>query len=114
MIKVTDAAAQQIREAAAQSTESNTVLRIAARRMPDGGIDHTMGFDEEKPMDMRLTANDIDIVIARESKILTQGLILDYVELEPDDHRFIFNNPNDKVAGQDADQDAQADPQQGN
>ncbi len=95
MIKITEAAAAQIRVAAEQAEEGSSMLRIAARRMPDGCIDHTMGFDEEKPNDLRLSVRDIDIVISPDSKLLTQGLILDYVEYEAEDHRFIFSNPND-------------------
>lgn len=95
MIQITDAAASQISIAAKQSESGSTTLRIAARKMPDGGIDHTMGFDDNKPNDTLLTVNDIDVAISPDSKILTQGLILDYVEIEPGDFRFIFNNPND-------------------
>jgi len=94
MIKITDAAAAQIL-ASADQQQDGSMLRIAARRMPDGGIDHTMGFDSSSPKDTLLTANDIDVVISQDSKILTQGLILDFVEYEAGDFRFIFNNPND-------------------
>jgi len=95
MINITAAAAEQIKIALQQHEGEELVLRIAARRMPDGGIDHTMGFDQKKPTDTLLTVNDIELVISSDSKMLTQGLILDFVEFEPDDYRFIFNNPND-------------------
>lgn len=95
MINITPAAAEQIKIALNQHESDDLVLRIAARRMPDGGIDHTMGFDEHKPNDTLLTVNDVEIAISADSKILTQGLILDFVEFEPDDYRFIFNNPNE-------------------
>ena len=97
MIRITDAAAEQIRKSAEQQ-DSDSVLRIAARKMPDGGIDHTMGFDARKPDDTLLTVNDIDVAISRDSKIITQGLVLDFVEYQADDYRFIFNNPNDASA----------------
>lgn len=95
MINITPAAADQIRIALNQHEGDGLVLRIAARRMPDGGIDHTMGFDEHKPNDTLLSIGDIEVAISSDSKMLTQGLILDFVEFEPDDYRFIFNNPND-------------------
>ena len=98
MINITAAAAEQIQVALQQHEGENLVLRIAARRMPDGGIDHTMGFDQTKPTDTLLTVNDIELAISADSKILTPGLILDFVEFEPGNYRFIFNNPNDAAA----------------
>ena len=95
MINITDAAAEQIKQSFQQSDTENVVLRIAARRMPDGGIDHTMGLDDSTQNDTLLTVNDIDVAISNDSKGLLQGLILDYVEYEPGDFRFIFKNPND-------------------
>ena len=95
MINITAAAAEQITTALEQHEGENLVLRIAARRMPDGGIDHTMGFDQTKPTDTLLTVNDIELAISSDSKMLTQGLELDFVEYETDDYRFIFNNPNE-------------------
>ena len=105
MIKITDAAAEQINAAIAQHDDGN-ILRIAARRMPDGGIDHTMGFDARSRNDTLLTVNDIDVAISQDSKLLTQGLILDFVEIEPGDHRFIFDNPNDESKTSDTDNGA--------
>lgn len=95
MIKITDAAAEPIRQSLQQSETKDAVLRIAARRMPDGGIDHTMGLDEIKANDTLLTVNGVEVALSPDSKTLVQGLILDYVEYKPDDYRFIFNNPND-------------------
>ena len=95
MITITDAAAKQIKLSFQQSETENVVLRIAARRMPDGGIDHTMGLDDSTQNDTLLTVNDIDVAISNDSKGLLQGLILDYVEYQADDFRFIFKNPND-------------------
>ena len=101
MINITPAAAEQIKIALNQHEGDGLVLRIAARRMPDGGIDHTMGFDEHKPTDTLLTVSDVEIAVSADSKMLTQGLILDFVEFEPDDYRFIFNNPNDAAGSAD-------------
>jgi iron-sulfur cluster assembly protein len=96
MITITEAAAEQIRVAAAQSGAAKPILRIAAKRMPDGGIDHTMGFDEASAKDTSIDAGDIQVVVSPDSKTLVEGLTLDYVELTPGDFRFIFSNPNDR------------------
>lgn len=96
MITVTDTAAEQIRTAAAESGTTDLVLRIAAKRMPDGGIDHTMGFDQAGEADTRIPFEGFEVVVSPDSKSLLEGLTLDFVELTPDDFRFIFANPNDR------------------
>ena len=95
MLTITDAAARQIETAAQQSGVENPVLRIAAKRMPDGGIDHTMGFDQATDKDTALTIAGVGVAISPDSKVLVQGLTLDYVELKPGEFHFIFSNPND-------------------
>jgi iron-sulfur cluster assembly protein len=103
MITITDAAAEQVRKAAEQAGTPGASLRIAARPMPDGGIDHTMGFDEPKDEDMILTVNDVQVLISPGSKLYLQGLTLDWVEYQPGEHRFIFVNPNDQQKETDED-----------
>lgn len=71
-------------------------MRIAAKRNPDGSIHYGMGFDDKLQEDDSLvTAEDIEVVISDSSKMLLDGLTLDYVELEPGAFQFIFQNPND-------------------
>ena len=94
MFTVTRAAAKQVRRSAAGDTE-DLALRIAASRTGDGGIDYRMGFDEVGAGDALLSTNGIDVVIAAADRVLLNGAVLDYVEIEPGDHRFIFLNPND-------------------
>ena len=95
MITVTRNAAKQIRRSAASSDTEELALRIAASRANDGGIDYRMGFDDVGVDDTLLSTNGVDVVIASADKPLLNGTVLDYVEIEPGDHRFIFLNPND-------------------
>lgn len=95
MITITKRAAEQIRSAAREGGMEGLALRIAARLMPDGGIDYGMGFDEIQEQDLHLTCEGIDVVISAASKELLNGATLDFVEIEPGDFRFIFMNPND-------------------
>jgi iron-sulfur cluster assembly protein len=95
MFTVTKAAAKQIRRSAASSDTEELALRIAASRTGDGGIDYRMGFDDVGVDDALLSTNGVDVVIAAADKTLLNGTVLDYVEIEPGDHRFIFLNPND-------------------
>ena len=95
MFTLTRAAARQIRPTAATSDTEELALRIAASRTGDGGIDYRMGFDDVGVDDTLLSTNGVDVAIASADKALLNGTVLDYVEIEPGDHRFIFLNPND-------------------
>ena len=95
MFTVTRAAAKQIRSTAASGDTEELALRVAVSRTGDGGIDYRMGFDDVGVDDTLLSTNGVDVVIAAADKTLLSGTVLDYVEIEPGDHRFIFLNPND-------------------
>ena len=95
MFTVTRTAAKQIRRSAASSDTEELALRVAATRVGDGGVDYRMGFDDVGVDDTLLSTNGVDVVIAAADKTLLNGTVLDYVEVEPGDHRFIFLNPND-------------------
>ena len=95
MVTVTKVAAKQIRRSAASGDTEELALRIAASRTGDGGIDYRMGFDDVGVDDTLLSSNGVDVVIAAGDKALLNGTVLDYVEFEPGDYRFIFLNPND-------------------
>ncbi|AHE98863.1 HesB/IscA family protein [Thioalkalivibrio paradoxus] len=96
MITITPAAAKQIKESAQQSGIEGASLRLAAKRSPDGGIDYGMGFEEhEKDSDLTFKSSGVNLVVEPGSVELLKNAVLDYVELEPGEHRFIFMNPND-------------------
>jgi iron-sulfur cluster assembly protein len=95
MIKITPAAAQQIRRAQEQSNASNMALRIAVTLEADGSFAYGMGFDQKKDKDIELHSEGVDILVSEGNKDVLIGSTLDYVELNPNEHRFIFINPND-------------------
>ena len=96
MITITTAAAKQIKESAQQSGIDKPGLRIAARRMPNGGIDYGMGFDDhEKDSDLVFKVQGVSVMVEPVSVDLLKNAVLDYVEIEPGQFRFIFMNPND-------------------
>ena len=95
MITVTAQAAEQIRTAARQSGAEGMALRFAGKRNPDGSIAYGMGFDQPGEDDIQLTSNGVGIVVSPADVELLNGMVVDYVELEPGDFRFIFMNPND-------------------
>ncbi|MGI9301137.1 MAG: HesB/IscA family protein [Gammaproteobacteria bacterium] len=95
MITVSTRAAEQIRQSAGETDARGMGLRIAAKRRPDGSIEYAMGFDEPGDNDNRVSAHDVEILVAPASADLLQGMTLDYVELNPGEFGFIFMNPND-------------------
>jgi len=97
MITITPAAAKQINASAIEGNMQGLVMRIAARRNPDGSIHYGMGFDDQQlEGDTHITSGGIDVIIAETSKLLLEGTTIDYVELEPGEYQFIFMNPNDR------------------
>jgi iron-sulfur cluster assembly protein len=95
MITVTKAAADQIRKSAEQTQATGMPLRIAAKVEEDGSIQYGMGFDEQRESDISCQSEGVDIVVADSYQELLVGLTVDYVELNPGEHQFIFVNPND-------------------
>lgn len=96
MITITPAASKQIQASAAESGMEKPALRIAAKRMPSGNIDYGMGFDDrERDNDLVFKTGGIEVVIEPVSVDLLKNAVLDYVEMEPGEFRFIFMNPND-------------------
>lgn len=98
MLKVTVEAAKQIRQAAMQSGADDMALRVAATRDPQGSIEYGMGFDVERANDVQIISEGVTVLISHHSKELLIGTVLDFVELNPGDFRFIFVNPNDAGA----------------
>lgn len=95
MIKITPEAAAQVRKSAETSNTQSMALRIAARREDDGTFVYGMGFDDEGADDTHFVSEGIDVLISNSSKDLLAGATLDFVEINPGEHQFIFINPND-------------------
>jgi iron-sulfur cluster assembly protein len=94
-IAVTPAAAAQILESARQSGIEPARLRIAARLTEKREIEYGMGFDEAGEGDLEVVSEGVTLLVSPASSELLDGARLDYVELNPGEHRFIFVNPND-------------------
>lgn len=95
MIEITPAAAEQIKLSMEEGENENLALRIAATLNDDNSVHYGMGFDETKEGDNKITSSGIDIIISPVSAEILKDTKLDYVELEPGKHQFIFLNPND-------------------
>jgi iron-sulfur cluster assembly protein len=95
MITVTPAAAAQIKISAEQNKTEGMSLRIAATKNDDNSIHYGMGFDDSKEDDVTVAAGDVEIIISTSSAELLKNTTIDFVEIEPEKHQFIFLNPND-------------------
>lgn len=95
MFKLTATAAAQVVNAAQQGGTEGLSLRLAAQQKPDGSIDYRMGFDDATEDDIRFKSEGVDIVIAPEYVPLLDDTTMDFVEIEPGQHNFIFLNPRD-------------------
>lgn len=95
MITISPSAAAQIKHSAQQSDSAGMHLRIAAKVNVDEGIDYGMGFDEVREDDLQFSCEGVDIIIAPSSAEFLHGAHLDFVEIEPGNFNFIFQNPND-------------------
>lgn len=95
MITITPRAAEQIRKSAELTDSQGLALRIAVRLEEDGRFDYGLGFDEQAEGDLRFTSQGVDVLVASGMKDLLEGAVVDYVELNPGEFRFIVINPND-------------------
>jgi len=91
MITLSIAAARQINEQVETSGPGDELaLRIAARLLDDGTIDYAMGFDEQREGDLAFDEKGVRLLVGRPSRELLEGTLIDFVEYEPGDFRFIF------------------------
>ena len=95
MFKLTSTAAEQVRAAARQGGAEGMALRLAAQQLPDGSLDYRMGFDEASEDDICFSCEGVEICLAPEDVPLLDAAVMDYVEMEPGEFRFIFLNPKD-------------------
>ncbi len=66
-------------------------LRVAARRGDDGGIEYGMGLDERREQDEEVaTSAGITLLVSPPSLEPIAGTVIDYVEIEPGQMRFVF------------------------
>ena len=90
MFTVTPTASQEILAAASRSDAAGMALRVAARQVADGSVEYGLGFEEPREGDMPLQLHGVDVLIAPPSQPMLDGVVLDFVEIEPGSFNFIF------------------------
>ena len=93
MVSLTPRAAAQVLEQAAASGASSTCLRVAARPAPEGGIDFGLGVDEPRTGDHEIDCEGVTLLVAPASAELLAGVVVDWIEVGPGEHRFAFARP---------------------
>jgi len=93
MISITQAAAEQIRQAAVQSGAQDMALRVAAKVNPAGMLEFGMGFDNERENDQIVESWGMNILISRHSADLLADVTLDFTEVAPGEMSFVFMKP---------------------
>lgn len=91
MLIVTPAAALELLAAARRSDAEGAAVRIAARGLDDGSIEFGMGFDEPRVDDEELRFDDLTVLVGSRSRPMLKGVVLDFVEIAPDRHGFVFS-----------------------
>ena len=92
---ITPAAAAQIVKSAQPSDSAAIYLRLAARLDGKGVIEYGMGLDDKADGDVLTVSQGINVLVSPGSVELLTGATLDFVEINPGEHQFIFINPND-------------------
>lgn len=96
MIEITPSAAEQIRIALSGAAEPGLALRVAARRDADGQIEYGMGLDERREQDEEvITESGITLLVSPPSLEAVSGMVIDFVEIEPGQPRFVFYRRDD-------------------
>ncbi len=94
MLTLTSAAAEEILRAADEAGMEEPLLRVAARvDEADGRIEYGMGFDERREQDEEFDCGGVVVLVSPPSREPLAGTLLDYVEIEPDQYRFVFSRP---------------------
>ena len=96
MVKLTPAAAEQIRASAHASNAVDLPLRIEVAKNDDGSLQYALGFDDVGgDEDVRFETEGIAIVMPAASLEWARQLLVDYVTLDSGETAFVFLNPQD-------------------
>ena len=97
-MKLTDAAAERVRELTKRADSEIVGLRVGVKNGGCAGMSYTMDYaDETKPLDEVVEDRGVKIFIDPKAILFLIGTELDFVR-EKLGARFVFNNPNQTSA----------------
>lgn len=95
MIKLSDAAAKQVKISLEQMGDAEVPLRIAIKVQENGSFHYNMGFDSNiSSSDKTFDEKQITFVVDAATLPLVGGMEMDYTEIEGE-LQIVFLNPND-------------------
>jgi iron-sulfur cluster assembly protein len=100
MISLTQNAAEQIRSAAASSGAQDMALRLAAKVNDAGMLEFGMGFDNERTDDQIVESWGMTLLISPHSAGFLEDVTIDFTEVAPGEHGFVFMKPSAESAGE--------------
>ncbi|UCE30200.1 MAG: hypothetical protein JSW68_08835 [Burkholderiales bacterium] len=101
MPSVTPVAAATILRAAAEAGYDEPLLRLAARFDEDTDqLQFGIGFDERREQDLEVISEGVTVLVSPPSQPAVDDLVIDYVEYEPGDFRFIFYRAGSAPSGE--------------
>ena len=91
MIKLTEAAAEEVKKA----KEDNSYLRVAVKGGGCSGFEYNLTFDltYDEQTDALSNQHGIDVIVDKKSALYLEGTTLDYYT-DISKRGFVFNNPN--------------------
>lgn len=94
LLVLTPAAASRILSEADAADLEEVLIRFAARIADDGvTVEYGMGFDERREQDTTFEVDGVTVLVSPPSVELLRGTTVDFVEISPGEHRFIFSQP---------------------
>ena len=100
LLALTPAAASRIMSEADAADLDEVLIRFAARICEDGvTVEYGMGFDERREQDTAIEIDGVTVLISPPSIDLLAGTTVDFVEISPGEHRFIFSRGPDPDPG---------------
>ncbi|MBN4079258.1 iron-sulfur cluster assembly accessory protein [Beggiatoa alba] len=95
IITFSPSAIEQIKKNVQEGEHSGLALRIAAQMTANETVQYGIGFDEAKEEDAQFENDGFKVIVSPDCLELLHGTYVDFVEIENEQHHFIFLNPND-------------------
>lgn len=92
MVSLTPEAARQVASQAGEAA-GPVYLRVAAKDGEDGEPVFALGFDEPRTGDREIESEGVTLLVAAASGDRLDGVVIDWVEVEPGAFRFAFARP---------------------
>jgi iron-sulfur cluster assembly protein len=80
-VKITEAAALQIKDMMKQNEEEGSFLRVAVKGGGCSGLSYGMGFEQEAEADdLQFEQHGIQVVVKKEDAVILNGTVVDFKE----------------------------------